>query len=213
MIPSLLGAVSTDVRRYRSLNMNPIQSYESDRPPGIKRLAKDFHRIGWIGFWVQLVLGFLSALVILAAIFNHNLNLSRASQRSSIGLVLACVGLVMLAFAIYWCWCYPQVAKRLQNPRHYPSRAQVLRYLRFGLMANVAGMIFTVVAAEWNVGMLLLRVLTLPQGAAVYASGQLIEPLDIFVIQAKINTIGAELTGIIVALWLLHRVNQEHHSD
>lgn len=178
-------------------------------PPQLQRLGQDLRRFGWIGFWTQVVLGFVSLLIIIIVIFSRSFNLNQAENRSSFGLVLACIGLIFLAVSIYCCYRYPQLGRRIaQDSKKRPSKEEVIKSLKAGLIVNVAGMIFTVTAAEWNVGMLLLKVLSIPQGAAVYATNVLIEPLEIFVVQSKVNTIAAQLTGIIVALWLLHRVSR-----
>ncbi len=176
----------------------------------IHRLGLEMQRIGWIGFWIQVIFGFLSLIIILTVFFGRNFNAPeiQAPNRPNFGLILACVGMIFLSIGIYCNFRYPQLGRQLENPDKRPSKADVIKYLKLGLWVNVLGMIFTVIAAEWNVGMLLLRVLSIPQGAAVYATGLLVEPIDIFVVQSKINIIAAQLTGIISALWLLLRINQ-----
>jgi len=171
-------------------------------------LGQELQRFGWIGFWTQVVLGFVSLLIIIIVIFSRSFNLNRSQNSPTLGLVLAITGLVFLGVSIYCCYRYPQLGRRLDRPEKRPTKEHVIRSLNIGLWVNVAGMVFTVAAAEWNVGMLLLKVLSIPQGAAVYATNVLIEPLEIFIIQAKVNTIAAQLTGIIVALWLLRCVRR-----
>lgn len=67
-------------------------------------------------------------------------------------------------------------------------------------------MLLTLISIETIVGSLLLKTLSLPQGAAVYRTGQLIEPLDIFVVQANISMIVAQFVGIGIPFWLAIRV-------
>ncbi len=174
----------------------------------LHRLGQELRRFGWIGFWTQVVLGFVSLLIVIIVIFSRSFNLNRSQDSPTLGLVLAITGLVFLGVSIYCCYRYPQLGRRLDRPEKRPTKEHVIRSLNIGLWVNVAGMVFTVAAAEWNVGMLLLKVLSIPQGAAVYATNVLIEPLEIFIIQAKVNTIAAQLTGIIVALWLLRCVRR-----
>lgn len=184
-------------------------SHHSTTQP-LYRLGRELRRFGWIGFWTQVVLGFVSLLIVIIVIFSRSFNLNRSQDTPTptLGLVLAITGLVFLGVSIYCCYRYPQLGRRLDHPEKRPTKEHVIRSLNIGLWVNVAGMIFTVAAAEWNVGMLLLKVLSIPQGAAVYATNVLIEPLEIFIIQAKVNTIAAQLTGIIVALWLLRCVRR-----
>ncbi|AHB89068.1 membrane protein of unknown function DUF3611 [Thermosynechococcus sp. NK55a] len=188
----------------------PPPSHRGTTQP-LHRLGRELQRFGWIGFWIQVVLGFVSLLIIIIVIFSRQFNINRLQNgmnSPTLGLVLAIIGLVFLGVSIYCCYRYPQLGRRLDQPEKRPTKEHVIRSLNIGLWVNIAGMIFTVAAAEWNVGMLLLKVLSIPQGAAVYATNVLIEPLEIFVIQAKVNTIAAQLTGIIVALWLLRCVRR-----
>lgn len=177
----------------------------------IHRLGHEMRRIGWISFWIQVVFGFLALVVILTVFFGRTFNVgqTQVANRPNLGLVLACIGLVFLSIGTYCNFRYPQLGRLLDNPQMRPSKAEILRYLKIGLWVNIIGMVFTVIAAEFNVGLLLIRVLFLPQGAAVYATGNLVEAIDIFSIQAKINIIVAQLTGIISALWLMLRVNHQ----
>jgi hypothetical protein len=52
----------------------------------------------------------------------------------------------------------------------------------------------------------LLKTLSVPQGAAVYRTGQLIEPINLFVVQANISMILAQFVGIGIPFWLASRV-------
>ena len=70
-------------------------------------------------------------------------------------------------------------------------------------------MLLTLVGIETIIGALLLKTLSVPQGAAVYRTGQLIEPIDIFVVQANVSMIVAQFVGVGIPFWLVSRV--EHH--
>jgi len=69
--------------------------------------------------------------------------------------------------------------------------------------------LLTLVRIETIVGTLLLKTLSVQQGAAIYRTGQLVEPLDIFVVQANISMIVAQFVGIAIPFWLATRI--EHH--
>ncbi len=71
-------------------------------------------------------------------------------------------------------------------------------------------MLLTLVGIQVIIGVLLCKTLSVPQRAAVYRTGQLIEPIDIFVVQANISMIVAQFIGIAIPFWLVSRV--EHHS-
>ncbi|MHC5829884.1 MAG: DUF3611 family protein, partial [Nostoc sp.] len=91
----------------------------------------------------------------------------------------------------------------------HPSRKKINQVLQLGVLVNLAAMLLTLVSIETIVGGLLLKTLSVPPGAAVYRTGQLIEPIDIFVVQANISMIVAQFVGIGIPFWLASRV--EHH--
>ncbi|MDF5725822.1 MAG: DUF3611 family protein [Rhizonema sp. PD37] len=68
-------------------------------------------------------------------------------------------------------------------------------------------MLLILIAVEVIIGTLLAKALTIPQGAVIYRTNQLIEPLDIFVVQANINMIVAQFVGIGIPFWLSSRLD------
>lgn len=101
-----------------------------------------------------------------------------------------------------------QLGRQLSQPqaRWRPSKTDAIQLLRVSLIANLLGMLLTLISAQWNIGLLMVKAASIPSGAAVYASNLLITPLDIFVIAAQINLLLAQFIGIVAALWLLQRL-------
>lgn len=189
---------------------SPYSSESHALPTVVRRVATHFRLVGWISFWLQLVLAVVSGGIILLAISNPTFNLNRSSSSSGLGLLLGVAGLIALAVSTFWSFRYTRFAQRLQadNPNLRPTKGRAIQHLRVGLLINIIGMVLTLIGAEWIVGVLLVKTLSIPQGAAIYNTNRLIEPLDIFVVQASINTVLAQFSGILAALWLLQRVNQ-----
>ncbi|ACK72693.1 conserved hypothetical protein [Gloeothece citriformis PCC 7424] len=182
------------------------------------RINAAFRRLGWIAFWIQIVLAFIPIGVLLFAL------LVRHTAPEGIGtileLALAYGCLLFLAFSILWSFRYIKLGQQLTSPSRVPSEDRVKQTLWIGIVVNSGGMIVSVLVAMAAVGTMLFRVLTLPPGAmpmfdqrqglspTVLNSSQWIVPLDVVWLQALINTIAAQLVGIIVSLFLLYRVNQ-----
>ncbi len=137
--------------------------------------------LGWSGFWIQLVLTAVSILILGFAILDPNLNLN---LKSGSGLLSFIGGVSALGFSVYWFFRYTRFARQLEVPElsSHPSRKETIQVLQLGVLVNLAGMLMTLVGIEAIVGALLLKTLSVPQGAAVYRTGQLIEPIDIFVV-------------------------------
>jgi hypothetical protein len=163
---------------------------------------------GRVGFWVQLVLTALSGLILIFAILDPSLNLNLSS---GISLLSVIGGMSALSFSVYWFFRYSKLARQLQdaNPDLRPTLKETVRGLQLGVLVNLAAMVLTLVGVETIVGALLLKTLSIPLGAAVYRTGQLIEPIDIFVVQANIGMVVAQFVGITIPLWLASRI--ENH--
>jgi heme/copper-type cytochrome/quinol oxidase subunit 4 len=184
-----------------------------------QQVAHSLRWLGWVGFWLQALLGFIPILVVISTVF------SRAAQPMtalSLGVWLALACLVILVFSIYWCFRYTRLASRLESRDLRPARAQVIRDLKLGLVANIGMMAIAVLIALSRVGSLTFKMLTLPQGATVItpnqlgttlgAPGALITPSNMIAIHAMISAIAAGLVGTIVSLLLLYQVGQSRNS-
>jgi hypothetical protein len=180
----------------------------------VLQIAAAFRRLGWIGFWLQALLGFIPFVILIFVLFfNPN------GGGFDLKVILAYGCLLALVFTIYWCYRYTRLANKLENSKLRPSKEEVTRSLWIGLLANVGGMSCAVLVAIWLVGTLLFKMLSLPQGATtiaptrgsegtVISPGQIVVPNDLIAMQAMVITVAAELIGIIVALLLLYRVSQ-----
>ena len=184
--------------------------------PSPEQIARNCRRLGWIGFWLQAVLGLIPLLVVLGLVF------SRLGQWPgglfSLGLWLAVLCLGFLIFSTYWSFRYTRMARRLEAPEARPSKSGVKRTLRIGLLANLAVMAIAVLIALGRVSQLTFRMLTVPQGATVVtpnqtvAQGALVSPSNMLAIQAMVYAIAAGLVGVIIALLLIQQVSRHRNA-
>jgi hypothetical protein len=185
-----------------------------------RQIARSFRWLGWIGFGLQCLLGFIPILVVVA-----NVLIQPGRQQAagfSLGLWMAIACLFILVFSIYWCFRYTLLANKLEDRDLRPAKSEVIRDLKLGLVANTAMMSIALLIALFRVGGLTIKMLSLPQGATVVtpnqvgttvgSSGTLITPSNMIAIQAMINTIAAGLVGLIVTMLLLYQV-QQHRSS
>ncbi|KGF73856.1 hypothetical protein DO97_05625 [Neosynechococcus sphagnicola sy1] len=182
-------------------------------PPAIQQIAKMFRLTGWVGFWVQLVLGVVSALILLfAAISREDVSTQVRTAGTGLGIFFSSCGLVVLAVSIYWAFRYTQIAKQLASPSR-PRKEETLNLVQLGLLVSLGGMLVAILAGWAIAGSLTAKSLAQPQGALISASSiPLIRPLDIFVVQANINTIAAHFAGVLTSLWLLRWLTRPHQS-
>ncbi|HEY9662743.1 MAG TPA: DUF3611 family protein [Allocoleopsis sp.] len=168
-----------------------------------QKLAQAFYLAGWVGFWIELVLVVVSAVILAIALFNPGFNIQ---LKSGIGLLSVLGGLFILGLNVYWMWRYTQLARRLPDPAHHPTPGRVRQLLHQGITFHFIGIILALIATQIIVGALLLKVLTIPEGLTIYQIRQLIEPLDIFVVQASTFMITAGCVGLLITFWLLQQV-------
>lgn len=173
--------------------------------PTKQNFAATFRTVSRVSFWLQLALGGFSAIVLLLAIFSRNATTQADNPAIGFGIFLGIVGIVLLCLRVYWAFRYRRLANRLQSPNVelHPKREDVIRILQFGLIVSAVGLLLAFLASELSAIAVLSRSLALPQGVAVYRPENVIRPLDIFVVLANVNLIGAHFVGSATSLGLL----------
>ena len=133
-----------------------------------------------------------------------------------IEVILAYGCLLSLAFSIFWSFHYTKLGRLFATTTRSLSLEKITKTLWLGVTVNLSCMVVTVLVAIGAIGTMLFRVLTLPPGAVPILdqrqglnlnSSQWIVPLDVVWLQALINTIAAQLVGVVISLLLVYRVN------
>jgi hypothetical protein len=182
-------------------------------PSTPRQISQSLHWLGWTGFWLQALLGFIPILVMIVNV----LFTPRPQQLGgfSPGFWLAIVASIILLFSIYWCFRYTRLASKVEDRELRPAKAEVIRDLKLGLVANLGLMACAVFIALLRVSGLTFKMLTVPQGATLIAPNQtgtvvtpgaLVTPSNMIAIQAMVSAIAAGLVGVLIALLLLNRV-------
>ncbi|ELS04234.1 Protein of unknown function (DUF3611) [Xenococcus sp. PCC 7305] len=175
------------------------------------QIARTFRRLGWIGFWSQIILGLIPiVLMIFQGIFSSKSQLTGVPDS---GNILSFIDILTLLFTIYWCFRYTRLASKLENSNQLPPKVRVTREVWIGIIANLGVILLAVLIGMITVGGLLYVILSLPPGAATILQpapggalinpGPIIVPMDILGLLAIMNVILAGLIGVIVSLRLL----------
>ncbi len=184
--------------------------------PTPEEIARWCRWLGWGGLVLQAMLGFIPLVVVVARIFR-----GQQIGRFGWGLWLAMACLLLLLFSIYWCFRYTRIAARLVLSDRRPSKPAVKRAIKLGLLSNLTITTLATLIALWQVSAMTLRLLSVPQGAAMVApvggvsvaAAALITPSNMITIYAMISTIAAGLVGLIVALLLIYLVGRHRISQ
>ncbi|MFM5889101.1 MAG: DUF3611 family protein [Dolichospermum sp.] len=178
----------------------------------IRAIAQQFRLVGWISFWMQLVLGVVSSVILLTfSISSQRPNSAGSNPGTAFGVFLAICGLIMLGVAVYIAFRYTKIGKELQshNSNNRPRRSETVQVLRLGIWVNLGGILATLLGSLSIVGVLTSRAITqtqfffAPQNNQPFISG-----LDMFVVQSNLNAILAHFTGLLASLWLINRITK-----
>lgn len=179
-------------------------------PPKGSSLARSFGRLGWTGFWVQIVLGSLPIVLML-----YYLLFSKIAADSRRGVpfvdVLTIANLVLLVFTILWSFRYTRLGKRIADPERRPTEESVSRTVWTGVMASTVGMVFSALVLLIEAATLLFYFLKAPQGGmpVIQTGGSdsvhWVSTIDVLALVALTLTLLAEIVVLVFSLWLLFR--------
>jgi hypothetical protein len=183
---------------------------------GFRGLGITFRLVGWVSFWLKLVLTVVAGILVPFAVSASSLIQSRpvglanapqvvrSNPLNGFGLVIIVIGIAFLAVSVFWSFRYTRFARRfiVSNATTYPSKAETLRLVKFALWTDLLGMLVAVVGGEWIVGITLGEVIA--QGSG-FLNNRSVQP-ELFMIQACINTVAGQFAGIVSSLWLLQRI-------
>jgi Protein of unknown function (DUF3611) len=186
------------------------QSQPLSQPSTQPEFVATFRFFSRFSFWIQLLLGIVSAIALLFAMFSRNMTEPTNNAGIGFGIFLAIVGILLLCFRIFWDFRYRLLGRRLQaaNPQFHPSKQNITQTLRIGLISSFVGLLIAFVASEETVAVILAKTLSQPQAIAAYTPDVVIRSLDIFVTLANVNMIGAHFFGSVTSLGLLNWVEE-----
>lgn len=187
----------------------PLESNKTNQLPSKRKFADTFRLLSRISYWIHLILGVVSGIILLLVTFSRNT--ADNTSTVGIGIFIAMFSLIALGFRVYWAWRYSQLAKKLQKtiPSREPSRAEIIQVLRVGLLASLIGLFLAFVASEINLVSLVAGAIARPQGIAVYDREQVIKIADLLLVLAQLNILGAHFFGSVNSLGLLSWISKE----
>ena len=191
------------------MSKNSKEQWQPTNPEG---LGKQFSRLGWIGFWMQLVLVSIPVILLLYVVFISGPD---SAQRRGIDLsdYLSYGSLVIMLFTIFWFYRYTRLGRRIVDSESRPSQSSVMRTVWIGLWASCAGILFSMILMMNAVVRMLFILLATPQtGIPISATGadpaKTLSAFDAVSLTSLVFILTAELIVLAFSLWLLFRVTR-----
>jgi hypothetical protein len=184
---------------------------ELSAEPG-RGLGRSFRNIGWLGFWIQIVVA-VGPIAVFVVIFGVVRGFSLPGGRVGVLGWFSLLSVLLLLFTTWWSWRYRGIGRRLEEGAEAPDRAKLARTVWTGIAASGVGIALSLVVILAEVIYLLLVFLEAPQGGAPVfqttdGSGfSWITALDVLSLLALTLTASAEIITLLLALWLIYRIS------
>lgn len=183
------------------------------QPANPDRLAKQFSRLGWIGFWIQFALLAVPIVLLVYVLFVSS---PESAQRRGIDLsnYLSFGSLLVMVFTTFWFYRYTRLGKRIADPELRPPQSSALRTLWIGLWAGCLGIFFSMLLLLSAVGRMLFVLMANPQTGMQIAQGLGTDPtkslsaMDAVSLTSLLFLLTAELLVLTLSLWLLFRTTR-----
>ena len=167
-------------------------------------------RMGWIRFWIQVVLG---SVVVGVLLFNNvGGSLARNPDRAlglGPGLSLTTIAFLVLIFSLWQGWLIIRTGRALLSPAR-PSRGETSRLIKRGLFGDLIGLTIASVGYQYLAGVLFFQASLQTPGIAIGARGMgsnnAITSLEMLSVLSNTQVLTAHLIGMIFSLWFLQRI-------
>ncbi|MCG6896365.1 MAG: DUF3611 family protein [Thiocapsa sp.] len=174
-------------------------------------LAGSFKRLGWTGFWIQVMVGALPVVLMGYLIVFAQ---SPSGPRMGLPIVeyLTFADLLLMVFTTFWFYRYTRIGQRIADPALRPAETQLTRAVWIGVVASSLAILFTIIVMFVELGHLLFYFLSAPQaGVPVIQTTGLgpsswVSAVDMISLLSLVFTLTAEVFVLIFSLWLLFRV-------
>jgi hypothetical protein len=173
-----------------------------------KSFGGAFSRLGWAGFWLQVVFGSLPMLIMA---YYFAFSSPESSAGFGFGWYLTIINLLILIFTTYWSYRYTRIGRRIRGPETGPSEPYLIGTVWTGVVATTAGMLFSMLAVLSETANILFYFLKAPQAGipVIQTSGAAatywVSTVDVISLMALVLFLFAELIVLVFSLWLLFR--------
>jgi cytochrome b561 len=189
----------------------PEESPDEDLLAKVRRFALRLKVFGAIAFWLQLCLGLIAVLLLVvttsSSYYQDNV-LSRLQGFSwADGTVWAYFSVGVLALTVvgfYACILLSRPLRRGELPGGGASSIKrLITTINFG---SVLGLTLAIIGTAFSIALLISKTVSEPPGIAITDPQLIVRAVDVFVLLANFVVVVAHFAGILICLWVLHRL-------
>jgi hypothetical protein len=181
----------------------------------LQRIAAALRRMGWVRFWIQLV---LAVVVVGVLLFNSIGSRVAANSQRAIGLgpglSLTTLSFLVLLWSLWQGWLVVRCGRALTRPVR-PSKGETARLIKRGLLGDLAGISLAAVGYQALAGSLFMQAsmqapglfgpMTVP-GRSGPISTYPITSIEMLSVLSNTQVLFAHLIGLMLTLWMLQRI-------
>ena len=179
-------------------------------------LSFGMRRMGWIRFWIQTVLGTVSAGILLFYQVGGNLEKGVLDAAGlSGGLGITTLSFFILLYSLWHGWLIVKKGRAL-NSSARPSRGETSQLLKRGVIVDLIGLVFSVIGYQALAGALTIQAATqvpgffagpmMVGGNNQSAISMGITSIEMLSMLSNTQVLMAHVVGLIFSLWLLQRI-------
>jgi hypothetical protein len=180
-------------------------------PKDVTSLTRTYSKLGWVGFWLQLVVGSVPVLLMAYLFVFARVPGPRAGFAFVEYLSLA--SLSALVFTTFWAFRYTRLGLKLAAPEKFVTYKRLMRAAWIGVVVSTVGMLFSMLIMFIEVAHLLFYFLSTPQGGVpviqtVQAeTASWVSAVDMLSLLALVLTLFAELAFLSISQVCLFRAS------
>ncbi len=183
---------------------------------GSNNLAGSFARLGWIGFWIQLVLVAIPIFLLGYLLYGKTTDTAFTLDFRD---YMALLGLLILGFSAFWSLRYAYLAKRIADPERRPAVSSLRQILWIGVGVSVVGILRFLAVTFVDVLRFIFLVGTTPADVDSASRPQVdtlvvgLSEMNVVSLLAELCTLVGELMLLGFSLWLLFQVIRLPEAD
>ncbi|AZG76390.1 DUF3611 family protein [Methylocystis rosea] len=174
-------------------------------------LGRRIRLMGWLGFWLDFVLAFLTAPLLAFGAVGQSISstvwVSDPIHWGYFGLGLLFASLFLDLFSTI------ASGRLMRDPASVlgADQSAALWFLGVGSLVNVLGSVVSFIGVGLSIALLVAKTVSQPPGIAITDPDRIVRALDVFILMANFNLLLAHFVGAGAAVWLSMQALKARH--